>query len=293
MDFLRELMLPEMSFMRCALLVGLLGGISMGVVGTMVVTRRITSIAGAIAHAVLGGIGAALYCQRVCHWAWAQPLVGAAAGAVLAALLIGLVSLYAREREDTVISAVWAFGMSVGLLFLDRTPGYVDFQGYLFGNILLLSPQDIWWTAALDVVIVAPVLLFFNQLLAMSFDRTFAELRGVRVKLIYLALLIGTALTIVLMVYVVGIILLIALLSLPAATAGCFARRLKSMMVLAVLFCWFFVGSGLVASYAWKMPSGPVIVLIAITVYLASSLTKWLMGKHHGKKADELRRPTR
>ena len=293
MEFLRDLMLPEMAFMRCALLVGLLGGVAMGVVGTMVVTRRITSIAGAIAHAVLGGIGAALYLQRVCGVAWAQPLVGAAAGAVVAALLIGLVSLYAREREDTVISAVWAFGMSVGLLFLARTPGYVDFQGYLFGNILLLSPSDIWWTAVLDVVIVAPVLLFFNQLLAMSFDSTFAELRGVRVKLIYLALLVGTALTIVLMVYVVGIILLIALLSLPAAAAGCFARRLRSMMVLAVLFCWLFVGSGLMASYAWKMPSGPVIVLIAISVYLVSAFVKWLMGKHHGKKADELRRQAR
>lgn len=293
MNLFQELMLPEMSFMRCALLVGLLGGVAMGIVGTMVVTRRITSIAGAIAHAVLGGIGAALYLQRVCGVAWAQPLVGAAVGAVAAALLIGVVSLYAREREDTVISAVWAFGMSVGLLFLDRTPGYVDFQGYLFGNILLLSPQDVWWTAALDLVIVAPTLFFFNQLLAMSFDSTFAELRGVRVKAIYLALLVGTALTIVLMVYVVGIILLIALLSLPAATAGCFARRLKSMMVLAVMFCWLFVGSGLVASYAWKMPSGPVIVLIAISVYLAAALAKWLIGKHHGKEADELRRQAR
>ena len=163
MNILQDLMSPEMSFMRCALLVGLLGGISMGIVGTMVVTRRITSIAGAIAHAVLGGIGAALYMQRVWHVSWAQPLLGAAAGAVTAALLIGLVSLYAREREDTVISAVWAFGMSIGLLFLDRTPGYVDFQGYLFGNILLLSPADVWWTAALDVVILVPTVLFFNQ----------------------------------------------------------------------------------------------------------------------------------
>ncbi|MBR2642539.1 MAG: metal ABC transporter permease [Lentisphaeria bacterium] len=290
MNLLQDLMSPEMAFMRCALLVGLLGGVAMGIVGTMVVTRRITSIAGAIAHAVLGGIGAALYLQRVWHVAWAQPLLGAAVGAVAAALLIGLVSLYAREREDTVISAVWAFGMSIGLLFLDRTPGYVDFQGYLFGNILLLSSADVWWTAALDAVIVIPTVLFFNQLLAMSFDSTFAELRGVRVRLLYLLLLIGTALTIVLMVYVVGIILLIALLSLPAAAAGCFARRLRTMMMLAVLFCWLFVGSGLVASYAWEMPSGPVIVLFAISVYLLSATVKWAIGKYHGKKADQLRR---
>ncbi len=267
-DLFRDLALPEMGFMRCALLIGLLGSVAMGVVGTMVVTRRITSIAGAIAHAVLGGVGAALYLQRVNGIAWCSPLLGAALGAVAAALLIGLVSIYAREREDTVIGVVWALGMSVGLLFLDKTPGYVDFQGYLFGNILLLSRPDVYLTLLLDVVVLVPTVLFFNNLLAVSFDSCFAELRGVRVKLIYLLLLVLTALTIVLMVYVVGIILVIALLTLPAATAGCFARRLWSTMTLAVIACWLFVTSGLLGSYYWKLPSGPVIVVIAAIIYV-------------------------
>lgn len=270
MELIRELMMPEMNFMRCALLVGLFGSLSMGVVGTMVVTRRITSIAGAISHAVLGGVGAALFFQRVCGVAWASPLVGAAVGAVASALLIGLVSLYAREREDTVIAVIWALGMSVGLLFLDKTPGYVDFQGYLFGNILLLGQREIWLTLGLDLIILIPTVLFFNNVLALSFDSTFAELRGVRVKLIYLVLLVLTALTIVLMVYIVGIILVIALLTLPAATAGCFAKRLWSMMTLAVVLCWAFVSVGLVGSYYWRLPSGPVIVVIAVGVYLAA-----------------------
>lgn len=270
--FLTDLMRPEMAFMQRALLVGLLGGVAMGVVGTMVVTRRITSIAGAIAHAVLGGVGAALYCKRVYELDWCDPLLGAAVGAVAAALLIGLVSLYAREREDTVIAVVWALGMSVGLLFLDKTPGYVDFQGYLFGNILLLSNESLWWTLALDAAVLIPVTLFFNNLLAVSFDSMFAKLRGVRVNLIYLLLLVLTALTIVLMVYVVGIVLVIALLTLPAATAGCFAKRLWSMMSLAVLFCWIFVTTGLVGSYCWNLSSGPVIVVIAAAVYTAALL---------------------
>ncbi len=270
MELIRELMMPEMNFMRCALLVGLFGSLSMGVVGTMVVTRRITSIAGAISHAVLGGVGAALYFQRVYDVQWASPLIGAAFGAVASAILIGLVSLYAREREDTVIAVIWALGMSVGLLFLDKTPGYVDFQGYLFGNILLLGNREIWLTLGLDVIILIPTVLFFNNVLALSFDSTFAELRGVRVKLIYIALLVLTALTIVLMVYIVGIILVIALLTLPAATAGCFAKRLWSMMTLAVLLCWAFVSVGLVGSYYWRLPSGPVIVVIAVGVYLAA-----------------------
>lgn len=275
-ELFRELSRPEMSFMRCALLVGLLGGVSMGVVGTMVVTRRITSIAGAISHAVLGGVGAALFFNRVGGVAWSSPLLGAAVGAVAAALLIGLVSIYASEREDTVIGVVWALGMAVGLLFLDKTPGYVDFQGYLFGNILLLSRSDIWLTVILDLVVLIPTVLFFNNILAVSFDGCFAELRGVRVKFTYLMLLVLTALTIVLMVYVIGIILVIAMLTLPAATAGCFARRLRSMMVLAVLFCWLFVGAGLLGSYCWELPSGPVIVVIAVAGYVAALLLRKL-----------------
>ena len=278
-ELIRELGRPELAFMRCALLVGLFGGVSMGIVGTMVVTRRITSIAGAIAHAVLGGIGVSLFLQRVCGLAWCQPLPGAAVGAVAAALLIGIVRIYAREREDTVISVIWALGMAIGLLFLDRTPGYVDFQGYLFGNILLLSSRDVWLTLLLDAAVLVPVGLFFNSLQAVFFDSTFAELRGVRGRLIYLLMLVMTALTIVLMVYVVGIILLIALLTLPAATAGCFARRLWSMMALAVLCCWGFVGSGLIGSYWLDLPSGPVIVVIAVCCYVAALLVQAWRGR--------------
>ncbi len=274
-EFFQSIMRPEMAFMQRALLIGILGGVAMGVVGTVVVTRRITSIAGAIAHAVLGGVGIALYCQRVCHWQWFDPLLGAALGAVAAALLIGMVRLCASEREDTVIAVVWALGMSIGLLFLDKTPGYVDFQGYLFGNILLLSQESLWWTLALDIAVLVPTVLFFNNILAVSFDGTFAGLRGIRVNLIYLVMLVLTALTIVLMVYVVGIVLVIALLTLPAATAGCFARRLWSMMSLAVLFCWISVTAGLIGSSVWDFSSGPVIVVVAAIFYTAAQIRQW------------------
>ncbi len=272
MDIFSQFFPAGTAFMQRALLTGILSGIAMGITGTVVVTRRISAIAGAVAHAVLGGVGAALFCSRVLGWAWFSPMLGATAGAVTAALLIGLASLYAGEREDTVIAAVWAVGMSAGLLFLDKTPGYVDFQGYLFGNILLLPQSSIWWTLALDAAVLIPALLFYNNLLAVSFDSTFAGLRGLRVKMLYLAMLILTALTIVLMVYVAGIVLVIALLTLPAATAGCFARRLWSMMALAVLFCWIFVTSGLALSCYWDFSSGPVIVMIAAAAYCLAQL---------------------
>ena len=146
-------------------------------------------------------------------------MVGAVVGAVSAALVVGTVNLCAREREDTIINVVWALWMSIGLLFLNWTRGYVDWQGYLFGNILLLTRTEVYMMIGLDVLILAPTLLFYNNILSMSFDWTFAELRGVRVKLIYFTLLVLTALAIVLLINVVGIILVIALLTLPAATA--------------------------------------------------------------------------
>ncbi|HEY4759484.1 MAG TPA: metal ABC transporter permease, partial [Thermoguttaceae bacterium] len=138
-DFFEALCDPNIPFVRYAMLVGVLSSISLGIVGSYVVTRRISYIAAAIAHCVLGGIGSALYLQKVVGCSWCDPIYGALAAAILSALVIGLVSLYAKQREDTVISAVWAIGMAVGLLFLAKVPGFVDPMSYLFGNILLIS----------------------------------------------------------------------------------------------------------------------------------------------------------
>lgn len=267
-DFFHSLCCSDLNFLRYAVWVGLLLGPVLGVVGTLVVTRRITSLAGASAHAALGGIGLALFCQRVLFWSWCSAMVGAVAGAMIAAIAVGIVSITAREREDTVIGVVWALGMSLGLLFLNRTPGYVDWQAYLFGNILLLSSQEVWLTVSLDILVLVPTLLFYQTLLSISFDPTFAVLRGVRVNVFYLGLLAITALTIVLLMNVVGIMLVIALLTLPGATAGCFTRHLWSMMTLATILSWLFILSGIAVSYSWDLPTGPVIVVLAGIVYV-------------------------
>ena len=265
---------PELAFLRLALLFGLAASPALGVVGTLVVTRRISSLAGASAHAALGGMGIALYMARVWQMHCVTPLLGAAAGAVTAALVVGLVSLYGKEREDTVIGVVWAAGMSIGLLFLDRTPGYVDWQGYLFGNILLLSPGDLKLMALLDVLVVIPAVIWRQEILALSFDPVFAKLRGVKTDLIYMLILAVTALTIVLLINLAGIILVIALLTLPAAIAGIFSRHLYSMMIFAGILAAVFVISGLAASFVFALPSGPVIVVEAAFVYIAALLLR-------------------
>jgi len=257
------------AFVQYALLAGVLAGVACGIVGTYVVVRRITYLAGGISHCVLGGIGAALYFQRVHGWHWLTPLLGAIIAALAAAMIIGLVSLRAKQREDTVIGALWAVGMAVGVLFIARTPGYSqDLMSYLFGNILMVSPGDLWLMAALDALVVVLGLVFYNQFLAVCFDEEFARVRGMRVEFYYLLLLGLTALTVVLLVTVVGIILVIALLTLPVAVAGHFARRLWQMMALATVFSILFTTVGLAISYKPDLPAGATIIVLAGGVYL-------------------------
>ena len=256
-------------FVQYALLAGVLASIACGIVGTYVVVRRITYIAGGISHCVLGGIGAALYCQKALGWEAFHPLYGAVAAALIAAAIIGLVSLRAKQREDTVIGALWAIGMATGVLFIAKTPGYSqDLMSYLFGNILMVAQADLWLIAALDLFVVAVGILFYNQFLAVCFDEEFARVRGIRVEFYYLLLLGLTALTVVLLVSVVGIVLVIALLTLPVAVAGFFSRRLWHMMILSAVFTILFTTAGLAISYKPDLPAGATIIVLAGAVYL-------------------------
>ncbi len=267
-EFISALFSPNAAFLRYAVLTGMLASVAFGMVGTFVVVRRISYLAGAIAHSVLGGIGAALYCQHKFNLPWLDPVLGAAAAAIVSALVIGIVSRYAHQREDTVIGALWAIGMAVGLVFLYKTPTYTNAMSYLFGDILMLSKGDVWLVAILDAVVVGVALLFYHKILAVCFEEEFTYLRGVRVDLYYMLLLCLTALTVVLLVRVVGIIMVVALLTLPPAVAGYFARRLWQMMSIAVVLCLFFTTAGLGISYGQDLPATPCIILLAGGVYL-------------------------
>ena len=261
--------LTEHSFLRNALLSAILASIACGVVGTYVVTRRITYIAGGIAHCVLGGMGAALYFQEVYGWTWAEPILGALVAAIIAAMIIGLVSLRAREREDTVIGALWAIGMAIGILFLFKTPGYnSDLMSYLCGNFLMVRDFDLQVLVILDIVVVLAGLVFYNQFLAVCFDDEFARLRGLPVELYYLALLGLTALTVVLLISVVGIVMVIALLTLPVAIAGHFSRTLWQMMLMASALSMALTTGGLALSFDSDLPTGATTIALAGLVYL-------------------------
>ncbi len=291
-EFLQALANPAIPFLRYALLAGILSSLAFGTVGTYVVVRRISYLAGAIAHCVLGGIGAALYLQNAAGWTWLEPLHGALFASVLAALAIGWVSLRARQREDTVIGAMWAVGMAAGLIFLAKTPGYIDPMSYLFGNILLISSADLWLIAGLDLLVVAVAILFYNKFLAVCFDDVFARVRGIRVEFYYMLLLGLISLTVVLLVSVVGIVMVIALLTLPAAMAGHFSRRLWQMMAIGTVICMLLTSAGLAVSYVHDLPTGGTIIILAGLAYLGVvtfGQGRWL--RRNGGRGLRRRRP--
>ena len=161
-----------------AVLAGLLASLGCGLIGTFVVVKRITFIAGWIAHSVLAAMGAAVYIGF-------DPLVGALLAAVASALLIGWIRLNWEAQEDTLIGALWAIGMAIGLIFIYQTPGYSsDLMSYLFGNILLVPVEDLWFMIALDALLLLAVGLVYRQYLAVIFDEEFARLRGVPVNIV-------------------------------------------------------------------------------------------------------------
>ncbi len=251
----------QFEFMRNAIYAGLLASVVCGVIGTYVVVKRIVFISGGISHASFGGLGLAT-------WLAIPQLYGALAFSLLAAVLIGLVNRYGREREDTLIGALWATGMAMGILFIDMTPGYaVDPTSILFGDILRVSSADVWLVLALNIVVVATVVFFYKEFLAVSLDQEFAQLRGVPVGVIYLLLLCLVALTIVIMLRVVGIVLVVALLTLPAAISRWYTSQLHTMMILSSVLGGVFIMSGLAISYLTDRPAGACIILTAAAVY--------------------------
>ncbi|GAB4281484.1 MAG: metal ABC transporter permease [Candidatus Rifleibacteriota bacterium] len=266
-SFFKDLI--ELPFLQNALLAGILCSIATGVVGTYVVLRRITYIAAAISHCILGGLGAAKYFSVVWGWSWLKPVHGAIFTAIASALIIGLISLRAKEREDTVISALWAVGMATGILFIFKTPGYnEDLMSYLFGNILMVSREDLYLIGLLDTIVIALNMIFYKQMVAVCFDEEFARTRGVKIEFYYLLILCLTSLTVVLTVSVVGIIMVIALISLPVAISSKFFDRVWKIMAASVVLGFVFTSGGLALSYEPNLPSGAVTILLAGGAYL-------------------------
>jgi len=271
LEFFEALTNVNFPFLRNALFAGLLSSVLFGILGSVVTVRRIGSLAGAVSHAVLGGIGMALYLSATIIPGF-PPIVGALIFAVLSAIVIGLVTLKAKQREDTVINAIWVIGMSLGLIFMAKTPGYADPSTWLFGNILLISNMDLVLLIILDILILIIAWRFYAQIEASSFDAEFARIRGVPVDKIFLAILCLTAVAIVLLQTFVGIVMVIAMLTLPSGCAAVVSRSLGAMMLSSCLFAALFSVCGLVSGWFFDLPVGAMTVIIAGIVFLLFSV---------------------
>jgi zinc transport system permease protein len=263
-------------FMRNALLAGLLASLSCGVIGTYVVIKRIVFISGGIAHTAYGGIGLG-------YFLGINPMLGALGFTILSAIGMGIVNEKSGQRSDTLIGVMWAAGMALGIVFVSLSPGYTtDLMSYLFGNILVVPVMDIWLLLVLNLIIVLTVIAFYEDFKAVAFDEEFARASGLNTRLLNLVLLVLIALTIIVLIRAVGIILVIALLTIPAATAGRFTSSLANMMGIAIMLGMFFTSGGLFLSYYFDLPSGATIILLAGAVFAIVSM---LLGKRERKAA--------
>lgn len=256
-------------FFTAALIASLLASVTSGAIGTYVVVKRIAFIAGSISHSVLAGMGFCLWLQRTYDLSWLSPMIGALGAAIGSALLIGTIHLRYREREDAVIAAVWSTGMAIGVIFLSLTPGTnVDLLSYLFGNILWITQTDLYLLGALDLLVIAIIAVYYRRFLAVCFDEEQALLQGIPVRKLYLLLLCLVAISIVILIQIIGTILLIALLALPAMTAALFTQRLFRMMLTAIALSAIFSLLGLTLAYTLDWPPGATIALAAAACYL-------------------------
>ena len=245
--------------------------------GTLVVVNRIVFLSGGIAHAAYGGIGIAFY------FGWPY-LVGTIGFSLAAAMVMAAVSLQSKHRADTIIGVIWAVGMACGIILLDLTPGYnVDLMSYLFGSILTVPASDLWIMLVMGIVIAGLVIFYYQDLLAMSYDEEFARIRGVPVRALYFLLIGMLAVTVVMVIQVVGLILVIALLTIPPFIVERHTKSLIQMMIGSSLLGAVFTVSGLWLSYAFDLTSGASIIMVAGIVFFLSLLVERL-GIHHKRQ---------
>jgi zinc transport system permease protein len=253
--------------MQNAVIAGIIVSLISGIIGSLVVVNRMVFLAGGIAHAAYGGIGVALF-------SGIPIFLGTTLFAVVAALFMAFVTIKQKEKMDIFIGLIWAVGMAIGIILIDLTPGYnVDLMSYLFGSILAVNREDLIYMSGLFVVILFVVTFWYRAILAVSYDSEYAQLSGINVKFFYTLMLVLSALSVVIAIKIVGLILVIALLTIPIYIAQNLSSSLYAMMISSGLIATFFTLTGLWLSYAFDLTSGACIILVA-----AFSLILFMLG---------------
>lgn len=276
-------------FLQRAILAALLASIVCGILGSYSVARRCSYMVGAVSHALIGGIGLARFCQTVLGIALFTPLCGSVLASVIVSLIITILTARQRNREDTILSAIWTSGVALGLCFIAAIPGYAeDLNSYLFGNILLISKEDLWMMLILDLCILPLSWMFHSRFLALCFNEEGLALRGISTFRVALLLNILTGLSVVILAQAVGTVMVLALMILPAASAYRLSKTMPSIMLLAGLFCFVSCLVGMAVSYTPDWPTGAIIILTSIIIYIISSLISLIITRAAIKKKPEL-----
>lgn len=244
------------SFLQNALIGAFLTSIICGILGSLIVVNRMVFIAGGIAHSVYGGVGLASFFGF-------SILLGSTLFSVLCAVILAYMLLYAKERLDSLIGSLWAFGMALGVILVELTPGYnKDFMGYLFGSILSITNSDISYMLIFALILLAFVVLHYRTILGISYDSEFTQLQGINIHFFSILMMILIALGIVLSMRSVGIILIIALLSIPAYCSELLTNSLSKMMILSSIISFIAMIFGIYVSYLYDFQAGASVVIL-------------------------------
>ncbi|MGX2981878.1 metal ABC transporter permease [Helicobacter sp. 23-1045] len=263
----------QLQFIQNALIIAVLISICAGIIGTLIVSNKIVFLSGGVAHSAFGGVGLALYFGF-------HTMLGASLMAVLMSLILLYFVLFRRQNIDSFIAASWAFGVALGIILIDITPGYaVDITSYLFGSILASGKEDIWIIGIYDLLLLAFVFAYWREILSVSYDEVFCRLKGVYTRIFLCVIFIFISLGIVMTMSVAGMILVLAILSIPSYIAFMFANSLAKMMVFAGILSLIFIISGFVISYLYNISIGACVVMSAICGMILAQIVKFILRK--------------
>jgi manganese/iron transport system permease protein len=283
LDFLADLLNPDLAFLPKALAVAVVSSVVCGVVGTHVVLRGMAFIGDAVSHAVFPGLAIAFVIQG-------NLVLGGVFAGVATAVLVAVFSQNRRLNESSIIGVLFVAAFALGVVIISQTPGYAgSLEQFLFGSITGIPDSDLYVAAGTALVVLAALFLFHKELVTVSLDRESARALGLRVFWLDLVLYVLVTLAVVISVQTIGNVLVLALLVTPAATARMLTDRLGVMMLLSPAIGGAGAIVGLYLSWSWDLPTGGTIVL----VLTAGFLLAWFLGPRQGLLARALRRAAR
>ena len=253
-------------FLTNAFIASILSGITCGIVGSYIVTRRIVFLSSGITHASFGGLGIALY-------AGINPILGALSFAALSSVGIEFASRRGHIREDSVVGIIWSLGMAIGALFMSLRPGYAsDLTSYLFGNILLVTPTDNLWLGIITVALIIGAVIWLRKLMYITFDEEYAKSQGINTTLVAYIMAVVIAVVIVLSIKIMGIILLLSLITIPTVIANDITKDFRLITPLSAIIAVIGNIAGFILSYEYDVPTGSCIIFILVVMLIGIKL---------------------